>query len=131
MSDFLTRAKEAIRKKSKKAKKVLVKKALQYAELHTPVDKGNLKASVREVEVDELTSFIVWGDDKTMTDSGIGYEYFVAFGTKFQASQLYHVRVGRLLAREFKGIKIGAVASVTASKRKPISVRNDRQLAIV
>ena len=108
MSNFLNRFREASKKKAKTLKKKMVKRALQLAQIYTPIDKGILRKTVKEVDINDFNSLIVWGDSRTETKSGHGYEFFVAFGTKYQMAQLYHIEVAKILAREFPTAKFGS-----------------------
>lgn len=129
MSSFMDRAKKAVHVKAKKAKKKIVKRAIILAQGNTPVyhiNGGLLKSTVREREISDLVSLVTWGSAWTrrrMKDgSSVGYENFVAFGTKYQVAQLYHVLTAKMLTKEFPGLKLGTgfAANVTASRKKVI-----------
>ncbi len=126
MSNFTDRARQAIREKAKKAKKVIVRRAIKIAEFNTPVyhtNGGLLKSTVREFEQSDLVTLITWGSARTRRkmkdETSIGYENFVAYGTKYQVAQLFHVVTARMLVKEFPGLRLGSgiTPSVTASSK--------------
>lgn len=126
MSSFMERAKKEVQIKAKKAKKKIVKRAIELAKYNTPVyyiNGGLLKSTIREFEINDLTSLITWGSARTrrkMKDgSTVGYEIFVAYGTKYQVAQLYHIVTARMLVKEFPGLRLGSgiTPSVTTSSK--------------
>ena len=122
MSDFLNRFREAANKKTKALKTKMVKRALKLAQIHTPIDKGLLRQTIREVEINNKESLILWGSVHTLRATkygAVGYEKFVAFGTKFQIAQLYHVHVANILAKEFEGKLKGSVTPSTGQITYP------------